>query len=103
MGFLMFPLSKGLEWASLILGSFVNDYNKISVHEVTIPMSTLEQIESAILSLPTQEFQRLREWLLELDQQHWDQQLEQDIADGKLDALAAEAIAEFEAGECRAI
>jgi hypothetical protein len=66
-------------------------------------MSTLEQIESAILSLPTQEFQRPREWLLELDQQHWDQQLEQDIADGKLDALAAEAIAEFEAGECRAI
>ena len=71
-------------------------------------MSTLEQIESAILTLPTQEFQRLREWLLELDQQHWDQQhwdqqLEQDVNDGKLDALAAEAIAEFEAGECREI
>jgi hypothetical protein len=30
-------------------------------------MSTLEQIESAILTLPTQEFQQLREWLLELD------------------------------------
>ncbi len=66
-------------------------------------MSTLEQIESAILTLPTREFQRLREWLLELDQQHWDQQLEQDVNDGKLDALAVEAIAEFEAGECREI
>ena len=39
------------------------------------PLSTLEQIELAILTLPTQEFQRLREWLLELDQQHWDQQI----------------------------
>jgi hypothetical protein len=81
----------------------VKGYNKISVHNFTVTMSTLEQIESAILTLPTQEFQRLREWLLELDQQHWDQQLEQDVADGKLDALAAEAIAEFEAGECREI
>ena len=62
------------------------------------PLSTLEQIEFAILTLPTQEFQRLREWLLELDQQHWDQQIEQDVNDGKLDALAAEAIAEFEGG-----
>jgi hypothetical protein len=78
-------------------------YNKFSIQEVTVTMSTLEQIESAILTLPTQEFQQLRQWLLELDQQHWDQQLEQDVADGKLDALAAEAIAEFEAGECRAI
>jgi hypothetical protein len=86
-----------------VSGGFTNDYNKISVHEVTATMSTLEQIESAILTLPTQEFQRLREWLLELDQQHWDQQLEQDVNDGKLDALAAEAIAEFEAGECREI
>ena len=66
-------------------------------------MSTLEQIESAILTLPSKDLQRLREWLLELDQRHWDRQIEQDINDGKLDALAAEAIAEFESGECREI
>lgn len=66
-------------------------------------MSTLEQIESAILTLPSNEFQRLREWLWDLDPQHWDEQIEQDVVDGKLDALALEAIAEFEAGHCRAI
>jgi hypothetical protein len=66
-------------------------------------MSTLEQIEAAILNLPSHDFQRLRQWLADLDYQQWDEQLEQDIADGKLDALAEEAIAEFNAGHCREI
>jgi hypothetical protein len=38
-----------------------------------------------------------------VDYQRWDEQLEQDIADGKLEALAEEAIAEFKAGHCREI
>jgi hypothetical protein len=38
---------------------------------------------------------------LDVDYQHWDEQLEQDIADDKLEALAEEAIAEFKAGHCR--
>ncbi len=63
-------------------------------------MSTLEQIEAAILTLPLDEFQRLRQWLLDVDYQRWDEQLEQDVANGKLDALAEEAIAEFKAGRC---
>lgn len=33
----------------------------------------------------------------------FEKQLEQDIADGKLEALAEEAIAEFKAGHCREI
>ncbi|GCL49829.1 hypothetical protein NIES3804_13870 [Microcystis aeruginosa NIES-3804] len=64
-------------------------------------MSTIEQIEAAILTLPPEQFQQLRQWILEIDYQRWDEQLEQDIADGKLEALAAEAIAEFKAGHCR--
>jgi hypothetical protein len=66
-------------------------------------MSTLEQIEAAILTLPSAEFQRLKQWFADVDYQRWDEQLEQDIADGKLDALAEEAIAEFKAGHCREI
>jgi hypothetical protein len=49
-------------------------------------MSTLEQIEAAILTLPADEFRQLRQWLADVDYQHWDEQLEQDIAQGKLDA-----------------
>jgi hypothetical protein len=58
-------------------------------------MSTLEQIEAAILTLPSNEFNRLRQWLADVDYQRWDNQLEQDINEGKLDALAEEAIADF--------
>jgi hypothetical protein len=66
-------------------------------------MSNLEQIEAAILSLPSNEFERLRLWFLDLDYGRWDEQLEQDIAEGKLETLAQEAIAEFQAGHCREI
>ncbi len=66
-------------------------------------MLTLEQIESAILQLSPNEYQKFLEWFADLDYQRWDEQLEKDIADGKLEAFAQEAIAEFEAGNCRAI
>jgi hypothetical protein len=66
-------------------------------------MSTLEQIETAILTLSPDEFQRLRQWFSDVDYQRWDEQLEKDIADGKLEDLAAEAIAEFKAGQCSEI
>ncbi len=39
-------------------------------------MSTLEQIEAAILTLPSGDFQRLRQWFFDLDFKSWDEQLE---------------------------
>ncbi len=59
----------------------------------------VEQIENEILKLSEQDFSKLRNWLLDLDYQQWDKQLEQDIINGKLDNLASEALAEFEAGD----
>jgi len=55
-------------------------------------MLTLEQIEAAILQLSPDQSHQLLEWFLELDHQRWDEQLQRDIADGKLEALAEEAI-----------
>ena len=66
-------------------------------------MSNLEQIEAAILSLPSNQFEKLRVWFFDLDYERWDEQLERDIADGRLEALAQEAIAEYEAGHCHEI
>lgn len=66
-------------------------------------MSNLEQIEAAILVLSSNEFEKLRLWLLDLDYERWDKQIEQDIKDSKLEAFAQEAIAEFEAGHCQEI
>lgn len=64
-------------------------------------MSTLEQIEQAILQLSPDEFRRLSDWILELDQRRWDEQIERDSANGKLDALAEKAVADYKAGLCR--
>ncbi|MFN9173196.1 MAG: hypothetical protein ACK58N_01405 [Synechocystis sp.] len=66
-------------------------------------MSTLQKIETAILSLSANEFEQLKLWFLDLDYRHWDEQIEKDIEDGKLETFAQEAIAEFEAGLCREI
>jgi hypothetical protein len=66
-------------------------------------MSTVEQIEAEILKLSPQELSQLADWVLDLDEQRWDEQIEQDIAAGKLDFLAQEALAEFEAGNCRTL
>jgi hypothetical protein len=66
-------------------------------------MSTLEEIEAAILKLPSDEFQQLMQWFFDLNYQRWDKQLEKDIADGKLEDLAQEAIADFEARNIRPI
>jgi hypothetical protein len=66
-------------------------------------MLTVEQIENAILELPPNEIGELLEWFLNLDYQRWDVQLEKDIAKGKLDVLAAEAMADFESGNYREI
>lgn len=66
-------------------------------------MSTVEQIEAAILKLSPQELSQLADWVLDLDEQRWDEQIERDVAAGKLDFLAQEAFAEFEAGNCRTL
>jgi len=68
-----------------------------------LAMSNLEQTKAAILSLPSNEFEKLKQWFFDLDYERWDKQLEQDIAEGKLEAFAQEAISEFEAGHCREI
>jgi hypothetical protein len=62
-------------------------------------MSTIEQIEAAILKLSHQELSQLRDWLLDLDDRLWDEQIERDAAAGKLDFLAQEALSEFESGK----
>jgi hypothetical protein len=61
-------------------------------------MSTVEQIEAAILKLSPQELTQLADWVLDLDKQRWDEQIERNVAAGKLDFLVQEALAEFEAG-----
>ena len=62
-------------------------------------MTKVEAVEREIETFNEQELSRFRRWFFEYDWQAWDRELERDIAEGKLDALAAEAIAEDERGE----
>jgi hypothetical protein len=55
-------------------------------------MIQVEKIQAEIEALPREDFERLREWFAEKDWLLWDEQLEADVADGKLDFLLEEAM-----------
>ena len=52
-----------------------------------------------IKSLSAEEVAQLRAWFAEFDWALWDQQLERDVAAGKLDVLAEKALRDHAAGE----
>jgi len=56
-------------------------------------MGNVKSIENAVESLPPMELAEFRRWFAEFDGNAWDRQIEQDAASGKLDQLAAEALA----------
>ena len=61
-------------------------------------MTTLETAETVVAQLSPAELAQFRRWFAEFDGAIWDDQIESDAAAGKLDALAAEALAEYHAG-----
>lgn len=64
-------------------------------------MSSIQAIEQAIQQLKPQDLSEFRQWFAKFDEAAWDAQIEADAANGKLDALAAEALAEFSTGKAR--
>ena len=64
-------------------------------------MSTVEEIETAIESLPKEEYARLREWFSERDWEKWDKQIEADSESEKLDFLVKEALDEKAKGDLK--
>jgi hypothetical protein len=63
-------------------------------------MSTVPEIERAIEQLPPDELSRFRAWFASFDAERWDRQFESDVAAGRLDRLADEAIADLRNGRC---
>jgi hypothetical protein len=63
-------------------------------------MSTVEEIERAVRELPPEELALFRAWFAEFDASVWDHQIEADVAAGRLDALAEEALQELREGRC---
>ena len=55
-------------------------------------MSTVTEIQQAILALPESDYVRLRQWFSESDWKKWDKQIEADSQDGKLDFLVSQPL-----------
>jgi hypothetical protein len=64
-------------------------------------MNTVSEIESAVRKLSGQELRTFRAWFAEFDAQAWDKQFEADVAAGRLEALADEAVNDLREGRCR--
>ena len=56
-------------------------------------MTSVSEIQQAILTLDENEYRNLLQWINELDWGKWDAQIEADSKSGKLDFLKEEALA----------
>lgn len=61
-------------------------------------MSTVKEIETAVSKLSRDDLQSFRRWFLDFDAEAWDQQFEEDVQAGRLDALADEALRDLRTG-----
>jgi hypothetical protein len=66
-------------------------------------MTTVAEISGAVRRLPKRELARFRKWFAEYDAAVWDEQLDRDVAAGRLDKLADEAVRDLKAGRTTAL
>lgn len=62
-------------------------------------MSKVQDLERQIAELSPEELAVFRKWYAEFDAEAWDRQLEADIREGKLDAMAQRALRDHAAGK----
>lgn len=58
----------------------------------------VKEIESAITQLSAKDLAELMAWLAEYHAQMWEEQIEDDLEAGRLDALLAEVESDYQAG-----
>ncbi|MCW1925871.1 hypothetical protein OKA05_25150 [Luteolibacter arcticus] len=61
-------------------------------------MSSVHEIEAAVEKLSRSELAAFRDWFDGFDAEAWDKQIEADVAAGRLDDLADEAIRDLREG-----
>ena len=62
------------------------------------PMTTVAEITGAVRRLPKRDLAKFRKWFAEYDAVAWDAAFERDVAAGRLDKLAREALRDVRAG-----
>jgi hypothetical protein len=63
-------------------------------------MIVIQEIETAVSRLSREELSAFRVWFQEFDAEAWDRQFEEDVAAGRLDYLAEEALRDLREGRC---
>lgn len=64
-------------------------------------MSQVEELQMRIRNLPAEDFSKLREWFLQLEDELWDQQISANFKAGKFNRLIEKAREEFAQGKAR--
>lgn len=64
-------------------------------------MTQVEELQVRIRNLPDEDFLKLRDWFLELENELWDQKISADFKAGKFNKLIEKAKAEFSQGKAR--
>ena len=60
----------------------------------------VKEIETAISQLPPSQVAQLAEWFAEFQAGVWDEQIERDVASGRIESLIDEAERDFASGQC---
>lgn len=55
-------------------------------------MTTVSELQRAILDLSEADYSELRRWLLDKDWERWEREFDEDVRAGKLDTLASQAL-----------
>jgi hypothetical protein len=61
---------------------------------------SVQDIESEVTALSKQDLAAFTQWFEDFIAEAWDKQMEADVAAGRLDHLAKQADAHFDAGRC---
>ena len=63
----------------------------------------IQEVESAISKLPPAQVAELAAWFEQFHAQLWDNQIEQDIRNGRLNSLLDEAARDLDSGNCESL
>ena len=64
-------------------------------------MTTVADLQKAILSLSESEYTELRRWMVDEDWERWEKEFDEDVKAGLLDALADETLKAKDEGDVR--
>ena len=64
-------------------------------------MSQVEELQTRIRKLSTEDFSKLRGWFIQFEDELWDKQISTDFKTGKFNKLIEKARSEFAEGKVR--